>query len=325
MLASIMEGDVRNKVTVIPAEVDRYFQKLNKDSLSMIPDQYVYGQIILYPPSLEEAKLRAREQLLALRQRISNGERFGVLAQMYSRDDASAVRAGESDWTTSEMLVRPFAEALERLRPGMISPVVETEFGFHIAEVLERKGNQFRYRHILIRPEYTSTEMSETAQRLDSIAGLIRTGELTFQEAALKYSQDEYSKYNGGEVTNREIIELQGGGANSTSNRFTLELLGQIGSDHLYLRTMKPGEISNSYLTYDLRGNQQVKIVRLKEIIPAHRADLKEDYTLVEGAALREKQQRVYDEWLQKTIAAMYIRINPKYLNCDFQIKGWVK
>lgn len=321
-LAQTMEYSIKGDVSVIPSEVDRFYKQMSRDSLPMIPEQYVYSQIVMYPPSIEDAKLRAREKLLDFRERIINGDNFGVLARLYSQDPESARRGGEMDFMPKDGFVRPFSEALEKLRVGQISSVVETEFGFHIIEVLEKKGDNYRVRHILIKPEFTSEEMAKTAQKLDSIGKIIRSGEITFEKAAEEYSQDDYSKYNGGEVTNHEIIELMGAQARETSNRFFREDLFH---DHDYVRGLKPGEISTSYMTQDLRGNQQVKIVMLKEIIPPHRANINEDYAMIEDMALEAKKEKIYSEWLAKKIEAMYIRIDPKYTSCDFDQKGWIK
>ena len=322
MLAQTMEYTVKGKTTVIPSEVERFYRRISRDSLPMVPEQYVYAQIVMYPPSLDEAKLRARERLLELRERIINGESFRGLAVAYSVDPGSAMRGGEYDFMPKDGLQRPFGEALERLRVGQVSPVVETEDGFHIIELLEKRNDQYRFRHILIKPEYTPEEMSVTAIRLDSIARVIRSGDMTFEAAALEFSQDNYSKYNGGEVTNREIVELMGEQARQTSNRFNRE---DLFGDYNAIRTLKPGEISPSYQTQDLRGNQQVKIVLLKEIVPSHRANINEDYGLIEDMALEDKKNREYAEWLNKKIAAMYIKVDPKYAGGDFENKGWIK
>ncbi|MCD8186381.1 MAG: peptidylprolyl isomerase [Rikenellaceae bacterium] len=324
MLAQSMEGTIRSKVTVIPTEVDRFYRRISRDSLPMVPEQYVYSQIVMYPPSIEDAKLRARERLLEFRQRIIEGENFEVLARLYSDDPGSRPRGGKMEFMPKEGFVRPFAEALEKLKIGQISPVVETEFGFHIIEVLEKKGDNYRVRHILIRPSFTDEEMIETAHRLDSVGQLIRQGELTFEEAALEYSQDNYSKYNGGEVTNREYLEVASfgqAGARETSNRFVRE---ELFGDDPYVRVLKPGEVSTSYITQDLKGNQQVKIIMLKEIVEPHRANIRDDYSLIEDMALDAKQEKEYQDWLKKKIQAMYVRIDPKFTGCEFEY-DWIK
>ncbi|MDR0954504.1 MAG: peptidylprolyl isomerase [Rikenellaceae bacterium] len=320
-LAQTMEMTIRSGTEVTPAEVERFYRRMNRDSLPMTPEMYMYSQIVMYPPSLDAAKLRARERLLELRQRIIDGQNFGTLARLYSVDTGTARQGGESDFTPLDGLVRPFREALARLRPDQISPVVETEYGFHIIQMIESRGNDYRFRHILIKPEYTTEEMTQTAQRLDSVGQLIRNGELTFAEAALQYSQDDYTKFNGGQVTNREIVELYGASARATTNRFTRE---ELYGDYQALRLLKPGDISTSYMTQDVQGNQQVKIVKLDEIIPSHRANINEDYSNIEDMAIVEKQQKKYNDWLSEKIAAMYVRIDPKYQNCDF-VYDWVK
>jgi len=323
MLAQSMEGTIRQKVTVIPAEVERFYRRFSRDSLPIIPEQYVYSQIVMYPPSIEDAKLRARERLLEFRQRIIEGENFGVLARLYSDDPGSRPRGGEMEFMPKDGFVRPFSEAMEKLKIGQISPVVETEFGFHIIEVLEKKGDNYRVRHILIKPTFTDEEMIETAHRLDSIGNLIRNEEITFEDAALEYSQDNYSKYNGGEVTNREYLEVTYNqeGARATSNRFMRE---ELFGDDPYVRALKPGEISASYITQDLKGNQQVKIIMLKEVVEPHRATIKDDYSLIEDMAIDDKQEREYQAWLKKKIEAMYVKIDPKFTECDFEY-DWVK
>ncbi len=321
-LAQRMEDEIKDDVLIVPSEVDRYFRGMSKDSLPMIPEQYVYAQIVMYPPSLEEAKFRARERLLDMRQRIINGDRFETLARLYSHDPGSAARGGEMDPQPKEAFVKPYGDAIATLRVGQISEVVETEFGFHIIELLGKSGSNYHTRHILIRPEYTLEEITETALRLDSVANRIRSGELTFERAALEYSQDDFSKYNGGVVTNHEIVQLYQAGAKYTSTRFNKEDLMY---DHAALVALSPGEVSDSYQSYDLRGNQLVKIVMLKEVIPSHRANIREDYGIIEEMALADKQERVFQEWLRKKIAAMYIRIDPEFIGCDFENKGWVK
>ncbi len=320
MLAQSMERSMRDNTTVTPSEVERFYRRMDRDSLPMVPDQYVYAQIVMYPPSMEEAKLRARERLLEMRQRIIDGQNFATLARVYSQD-GSSIRGGEMDFTPAAGFVRPFSEAMQKLRVGQISPVVETEYGFHIIELLEVRGDEYRVRHILLKPEFTPDELSATSVKLDSIAALVRAGELTFAAAALQYSQDNFTKYNGGEVTNREIVELTGADARATSNRFFRD---ELYGDYPALSLLKPGDISASYQTQDLRGNQQVKVVMLKEIVPAHRAGIDTDYGTIEDMAIAEKQTREYDAWLRARIASMYVRIDPKYTGCDFEFQ-WIK
>lgn len=326
LMAQEMEMTVRSDVSVVPSEVERFYRRTPADSLPLIPEQYVYAQIVMYPPSQEEAKLRTRERLLELRQRIIDGENFATLARLFSVDPGSAVRGGEMDLTPIDGLVRPFGEALQKLRLNQISPVVETEFGFHIIQLLGQQGNLYRFRHILLKPEYTPEELTATAHRLDSVGGLIASGELTFEAAALQYSEDNFTKYNGGVVTNREIVEIYGAGARATSERFSREDLGNMGGgDYAQIRSLTPGQTSRAFVTADLRGNQQIKLIKLLEIVPSHRAGLENDYGTIEDMALRDKQNETYEAWLRETLAGMYIRIDERFRGCDFEVEGLVK
>ena len=199
--ASGMQREVIGKVTIIPGEVERFYRQTDKDSLPVIGDQYVYAHITKFPKSIDEAKRRARERLLEMRERIITGDaKFDLLARIYSVD-GSALHGGEMEPATLQTFVQPFADALSELKPGQISEVVETQYGFHLIQLIDKKGNLYHCRHILIRPTYTTEELSEPDRQLDSIAELIRADSLTFEEAALRFSDDPYSRQNGGIVT----------------------------------------------------------------------------------------------------------------------------
>lgn len=279
--ASAMQREVVSKVTVIPGEVERYYKSLSKDSLPTIADQYVYAQITKFPKSMKEAKQRARERLLDMRERVITGKaRFDNLARMYSVD-GTALRGGEMDPTPLAGLDEAFAKTLEGMKPGQISEVVESQFGFHIIQLLDKRGQLYHFRHILLRPEYTSDELGETLNQLDSIADLIHKDSITFEKAALRFSDDAASKMNGGIVSNHDILErYQAFDAKLTVTKFLKEDFGRFKSldDYNALIRLKPGEVSDAFLTEDLLGNQLGKIVKLVEVIPTHPASLNEDY-----------------------------------------------
>ena len=326
--ASAMQREVVSKVTVIPGEVERYYKSLSKDSLPTIADQYVYAQITKFPKSMKEAKQRARERLLDMRERVITGKaRFDNLARMYSVD-GTALRGGEMDPTPLAGLDEAFAKTLEGMKPGQISEVVESQFGFHIIQLLDKRGQLYHFRHILLRPEYTSDELGETLNQLDSIADLIHKDSITFEKAALRFSDDAASKMNGGIVSNHDILErYQAFDAKLTVTKFLKEDFGRFKSldDYNALIRLKPGEVSDAFLTEDLLGNQLGKIVKLVEVIPTHPASLNEDYLRLEEMALQDKQERVFREWLTKKIDGMYVFIDPEYRNGEFEIKHWVK
>lgn len=329
--AQAMKMDVVSKVTIVPGEVEQYYERIDKDSLPIIGEQYVYAQITKFPSSLKDAQQRTKERLLDMRERVIKGEtKFSVLARMYSLD-GSAIYGGEMEPGPSSMYVRPFAEALEKLKPGQVSEIVETEFGFHIIELIDKKGENYHCRHILLRPSFTRDELMQPAHELDSIARLIRLDSLKFEDAALRFSDDATSRNNGGIVSNHDILARQGvyDGARLTATRFLKEDFGQMSGksleDYNALMRLKVGEVSNSFQTTDLNGNQLSKIVKLVQIIPAHTASLTDDYIRIEEMALEDKQNKVYNKWLNSKIDGMYIYIDPAYRSDEFEYDGWIK
>lgn len=329
--ASAMQNEVTSKVTVTPGEVERYYKSLKQDSLPTIAEQYVYAQITRFPASMVEAKQRTRERLLDMRERIITGStQFAVMARMYSLD-GSAIRGGEMEPTPLEGFVQPFAEALAELRPGQVSEVVETEYGFHIIQMIDKKGNLYHCRHILLRPTYTTDELIEPMRFLDSIANLIRKDSLSFERAAFEFSDDAQSKMNGGIVSNNDILERYSAfDAKLTATKFLKEDFSGMGQgksieDYNALRRLKVGEVSQAFQSQDIIGNVLSKIVKLVEIIPPHTASLKEDYLRIEAMALAAKQEEVFVKWLDKKIESMYIYIDPEFREGEFVNKNWVK
>ena len=329
--AQALQQQVMSKVSIVPGEVERFYRNIDKDSLPVIGEQYVYAQITKFPASMKEAKQRTKERLLDMRQRIVTGEaKFTLLARMYSMD-GSAMYGGEMQPAPASIYVRPFAEALEKLKPGQVSEIVETEFGFHIIELIDKKGELYHCRHILLRPTYTNDELMQPARQLDSIARLIRLDSLSFEDAALRFSDDASSKMNGGIVSNHDILARQGvyDGARLTATRFLKEDFGMDGGkaleDYAALIRLKVGEVSNSFQTTDYMGNQMSKIVKLVEIIPPHPASLKDDYVRLEEMALSQKSERYFTEWLNKKIESMYIYIAPEFRTWKFENKKWIK
>ncbi|WP_308501562.1 peptidylprolyl isomerase [uncultured Alistipes sp.] len=326
--AQAMQNEVVNKVTVIPGEVERFYKSISRDSLPTIADQYVYAQITKFPKSMTAAKQRTRERLLDMRERVITGNaKFDNLARMYSQD-GTAMRGGEMDPTPLAGLDPSFAAALEEMKPGQISEVVESQYGFHIIQLLDKRGQLYHFRHILLRPVYTSEELSESLNLLDSIADLIHKDSITFEKAALQYSDDAASKMNGGIVSNHDILErMNAFDPKLTVTKFLKEDFGRFKSldDYNALRMLKPGEVSDAFLTEDMLGNQMAKIVKLVEVIPTHTASLNEDYLRLEEMALQNKQERVFKEWLSKKIDAMYVYISPEFRSGEFENKHWLK
>lgn len=320
--ARMMQGTIMNAVTITPGEVEMFYHSLRADKLPIIPEQYVYAQITKFPTSITQVKHRTRERLLEMRERVINGSRFDMLARMYSMDPGSALQGGEMT-VTLEQLEKPFAEALAALQPNQISGVVETVYGFHIIQLLEKNGNEYKCRHILLRPTFTDYELADDMATLDSLRTEIIENRITFEEAAIKHSDDKYSKQNGGLVTNHELMELYG--ANDTSYSRTAFYKEELGQDYNYMRTLKPGDVSIPFQGADMRGNTLTKIIKLIDIIPSHPASLANDYLQIEQSALQAKQQSEFEKWLNKKISTMYVFIDPSMDTSEFENKNWIK
>ncbi len=329
--ARSMQGEVVSGVTVTPGEVERFYNELSKNDLPLVPEQYVYAQIVKYPSSQAEAKQRAKERLLEMRERIISGKStLPVLARLYSVDPGSAMNGGEyppgplSQWT------KPFGDALAILKPGQLSEVVETEYGFHIIELIdEPKNGMYHCRHILIKPTYTTDELIEPTKFLDSVSLLIRSDSMTFEEAAMKFSEDDLTKMNGGLVSNHDVLMSNPSYSNVkyTATKFRREDFGEGKSlkDYIAISQMKVGDVSTAYQSEDLKGDDLSKIIKLLEIIPTHPASLVDDYLTLEEMALEAKQEKVFDEWMRKKIDGLYVYIDPEFRDGEFQYDNWVK
>ena len=327
--ANEMQRTVTGKVTIVPGEVERFYKSLSRDSLPTVAEQYVYAQITKFPKSMTEAKQRTRERLLDMRERaITGNAKFENLARMYSQDPGTMMRGGEMQPSRLVELDPSFGAALEKLRPGQISEVVESQFGFHIIQLIDKQGEYYHFRHILLRPIYTVEEQTASLTTLDSLAKLIRSDSITFERAALLHSDDKGSKMNGGVVSNSDIMSYYNAtNPKLTVTKFLREDFGRFKSldDYNALMKLKPGQMSEAFLTEDMLGNQMAKVVKLIEIIPTHKASLEEDYLRLEEMALEAKQERVFREWLTKKIDAMYVYIDPEFRDGEFENDHWVK
>uniref|UniRef100_UPI0040577B09 peptidylprolyl isomerase n=1 Tax=Alistipes sp. TaxID=1872444 RepID=UPI0040577B09 len=328
--AQMMQQTVVSKTKIVPGEVERFYNSIDKDSLPIIAEQYMYAQITMFPKNMKEAKLRTRERLVEMRERIVTGKtRFATLARMYSAD-GSAIQGGELEPAPLSGFVKPFADALSELKPGQVSEVVESEFGFHLIQLIDKKGQLYHCRHILLRPTFTVDEIIAPMRDLDSLVNLIRKDSLSFEEAARKHSDDKHSKQNGGVVTNHDLLERYSAyDAKLTATKFLKEDFGAMGGksidDYNAIRRLREGEISAPFRSNDMMGNELVKVVKLLKVYPAHNASLDEDYLRLEQIALSKKQEREFKEWLDKKIASMYIYIAPEFRNMEFENKNWVK
>lgn len=314
ILTQTMQRNLVSGVKVSPKEVEAFYKKLPKDSIPMVNTHYQINQIAVYPPEDEISRAEAREKLLNIRERIINGERFSTLAVLYSEDPGSARRGGELGFRTRDELDPEFAKAAFRLTDdGGVSRIVESEYGFHIIQLISKQGNQVNVRHILITPKVDIQQKIIAKNKLDSIANLIRNDSITFTNAALRFSEDEQSRLNDGLMVNPM----------NSSTRFDLEELPK--AEYNIVKDLEKGEISEPFETIDDKGKSIFKIIKIAKKIDAHKANLKEDYEMIEEIAVMQKQQQNFEEWLEESKKKTYIHIDDSFINCKFLENGWIK
>lgn len=314
-----IENEVQSKIaeniTVTPADVKRYYQGIPKDSLPVVPARVELSIIQLDPPAGEENKLAARQKLLDLRSRILAGESFSTLAVLYSEDPESAKLGGEIGFMMRGQLEKEYADAAWGLNKNTVSKIVETKVGFHIIQLIDRKGDMVNTRHILIRSKVQPDEAIKAIEKLDSIANKIRKDSITFSRAAMIYSSHKDSRINGGKLVKSD--------PNAREAWHTLEELDR--ATYVIVRDMKIGEISEPFRTTDENGNVVFRIVKIDNQIPAHVADLKNDYQEMYNSTLMNKRSKTYQKWIDKKIGVTYIRISEEFKSCEYANKGWLK
>ena len=315
LLAQEMQRSIMNDICITPAEIKRFYYELPKDSIPTIPEQ-VEVQIISISPQVTPAEQeRIKSQLRDFREKIENKEyEFSTLAILYSEDRASALQGGELGFMTRGKLVPEFANtAFALYDKEKVSRIVETEFGYHIIQLIERKNDQVNCRHILLTPKIGYQERKAATEKLDSIAATIRNAESTFEQNALQYSEDEMSQQNNG-----IMINMQNG-----TTKFQLQELPAEVAKAIY--GMEVGEISKPFSYKDEKNKERIAIVRLKSKIKAHKAHPDTDYQLLKEMVTGLKNQEVIKNWILEKQQETYIYIAPDYRNCNFQFPHWVK
>ena len=300
---------------VTPYDVQHYLDTVSVEDLPMVPVKYQLSQICIYPDR-ESAKMAVKERLLSLRERVINGEKFATLARIYSEDPGSARKGGELGMASKSIFWPAFSDAAMALKPGNISQIVETPDGFHLIEVLEKKGDMFNARHILIKPSYTKADQDKAFHRLDSIRTAILDSTITFESAARFYSEDPATRTNGGQMAD----------PNTGSAYFEIDQLKP--QDYAAVRNLQVGEISEPIASLDNEGrdgNLVYKIVRLDKIVPAHTATFESDYTELLYLVQNQKTVEAIDRFLDEKIDSSYIIIDPLFADCDFSRKGWAR
>lgn len=311
MLVNSMKSDITKDIKITPSEVKSFYKKLPKDSIPLITSEFEIGHILIKPPINFKEKQSIKEKLRGFRERILKGENFETLAILYSEDKASAKKGGDLGLHGRGEFYPEFEAAAFALKKDEISDVVETEAGFHIIQMIERKGEYFNVRHILLSPKISPQELAKSKNTLDSITNLIKEKKYTFESAAEKFS-DSPDKINGGNMIN-----------NVTGN--SEFLADQIDPKIFFvIDKLEIGEISKPILIKSDDNSENYQIIYLKNRTMPHRANPIDDYDKIQAWALQKKQNDAVNDWIDNKITETFIKINDKYKNNSFDHK-WIK
>jgi peptidyl-prolyl cis-trans isomerase SurA len=314
LLAEEMERKITADISVTPKEVEEFFKTVPEDSIPLINAQLSFQQIVDYPEITKDDKKLAYDKLAGILADIKAGKNFSTQARIHSMDPGSAPLGGTIE-ASRGMMVPQFEAAAFSLKEGEISDIFETNYGYHILKLNSRKGDDYTCQHILIIPEFSSSALELSANRIDSCYNLLKQNQITWDEAVLTYSNDEATKQNKGIITNPYTGE----------QTWSMEDLNQIDQE-IYLLTdaMDKGDISSPNLyTNIFERKQGVRIIRLMNRSEPHKANLNDDYALIKSAAESNKKEKLINEWIASKLTNAYIRIDDSFENCQFKNK-WI-
>lgn len=305
LLSERMRSQVLREIVVTPSEVKDFFARIPKDSLPYFNSEVEIREVVMKPRVNPEEKEKSRAFLAELKQRIQNGEDFAELAQKHSDDPGSGRLGGDLGMTKRGSFVPEFEAAAYNLEKDELSDLVESEFGFHLIQLIERRGNSIHTRHILIKPEITETDLERTRLRLDSVAQVLNTDSLPFQFAVKLYSNDKIQSYNNaGLMTNP-----------ATGNTFFE--IGDLDTDIFFTQdSLQVGEVSGPIKFTDPRGETMYRIIKLQSRTDPHIASLEKDYSKIQKAAINEKKNIFLNDWVNGKISSTFIDIDTNYDTC---------
>ena len=312
-----MKQKIVENVKVSPADVRAYFRNIPEDSIPFVPTE-VEVQILAITPKVKQAEItRIKDQLRNFTQRINSGETtFATLARLYSEDTESARQGGELGYMGRGLLDPAFASVAFNLTdPKKVSKIVESDFGYHIIQLIDKRGDKINCRHILLKPKVSAEEVDAAIHRLDSIATDIHNAKFTFEQAVAFISDDKDTKNNQGLMSNST--------ADGMTSRFKMkELPSEVAR---VVDTMKVGELSAPFQMINNKGKTVVAIVRLKSRTEGHKATISEDFQVMKDVVLNKEREKTINAWVADKIKHTYVRMSDRYKNCNFQYQGWVK
>ncbi|MCW0482105.1 peptidylprolyl isomerase [Gaoshiqia sediminis] len=312
LMTSQMRNKIISEVTVTPAEVRYNYRNMKPEEIPVVEPQVEYAQISIFPPIELEEENRIKARLREFKKRIEDGENFATLAVLYS-EGPSAPNGGELGYMGRAQLDPAYAAAAFNLRGDRVSNVVKSEFGYHIIQLIDRKGEQVNTRHIILKPKPTPEALEQAGERLDSLASSIRRGTLTFEDAAIRFSADKNSRNGGGIAINPYTM----------SSKWKKEELEPDISK--VLDKLNENEISDPFRTMDDKQRTVFKIVKLISRSKEHKANLQEDYQLLSELYLEKKREEALNKWISERQSKTYIHLDDTYVNCNFRFQGWIK
>ena len=315
MLQEQVQAKIMENVVVTPKEVKEFYRDIPRDSLPMIDSDYEIVQIVKRPPVSIDEKLQVKDRLYQIRKRILDGESsFATMAVLYSEDPGTSRQGGELGFAGKGVYATEFENVAFNLRDGEISDVVETEFGFHIIQLIERRGETINCRHILLTAKVPVEALEKAQNELDSVAQLVRNGDMTFEEACKKYSDDD-SRSNGGYLTN------MGTGGNWLSIKDLQELeqgYPEYKNLAFVINRLEVGEISDPLPMTTNDNKDAFRLIMVKRKTEPHQANLKDDYSLIQNWAMSQKRQEALGKWVSEKAAKAYIRLDDSFKDYDF-------
>ena len=313
-----MQQEIIGDIKIVPADVRRYFKNLPQDSIPYIPTQ-VEVQIVTLEPKIPQEEIeRVKKALRDYTDQVTKGEiAFSTLARLYSEDEGTRRRGGELGFMGRGQLVPEYANVAFNLQdPAKVSKIVESEFGFHIIQLIEKRGDRINTRHILMKPKVEEKELEASLLRLDSIAKDIRNAKFSFEEAATFISQDKDTKNNNGLMAN----------PNSGTARFEMQELAQVSQEVAKMvEGLNVGEISEPFSMINSKGKEICAIVKLKSRIDGHKATIAEDYQRLKSIVQAKLGEEKIEKWIVEKQKSTYVRINENWVKCDFKYPGWVR
>lgn len=315
MIIQQMQQKLTEHIKPTPAEIRRYYNSLPEDSIPMMPAAVEVQILSFEPPVPVEEIERIKSRLREFTERINSGKAdFAMLARLYSEDTESAKRGGELGFVGRGQLVSEFADVAFNLNdPKKVSRIVQTEYGYHIIQLIEKKGERINCRHILLRPRISADDKVSAINRLDTIRRDIEAGKITFEQAVIRYSEDKNTAMNAGLMTN----------PNTGSTRFEYQDLAPEVAKQIY--SMQEGDISAPFVMMDQQRNKEVcAIVRLRKKTDVHRANLTDDFQTIKGMLEQKQSAEFIHNWILQKQKTTYVQIDPKWAGCDFQYPGWI-